>query len=161
MTRWRRANRTTTILPDPQGPSRPPSLPPVPLSAFLSLVSARNFRGKPEILRRGIAGDGPRRRRSSILRAASSRVLRGNGRPSLFNGVVFTWSRAYRFPGRRRQIGFCALFPFASPALLRPFHPLASRAVLLPLSSRPVDAGIFTANYTIPLFLYERFAAPF
>ena len=94
--------------------------------------------------------------RRSSSRATSSRILHESDRPSLFNGVVFTWSRANRFPGRRRQIGFCALFPFASPppALPRPFHPLASRAVLPPPSCRPVDVKIFTANYTIQLFFY-------
>lgn len=138
-------------MPTEQPPSCPIrgglSHPPFPLS----LPSAKFSRRTGE----------PRRRRSPSCAAAMRRgfyAARSAADRPLFNGVVFTWSRAYRFPGRSRQIGFCALFPLASPppALPRPYHPLASRAVLPSPSSRPVDGDIYGELYDSAFLFFTR-----
>lgn len=88
---------------------------------------------------------------------ADLRTSRTRDRVPVTNGgVVFTWSREHIDSRTRRQIGFCALFPFA-PSLLpllpfcrrRSFHPLIAHRPSMSYLPRLVDGHIYGELYAM------------
>jgi len=117
--------RTTTILLVPREPSRS-------FLPCLSLGRSRRFCTANLMLKSinaVVVADSPTSFHAASRILSISSALR---RPSLVNGVVFTWSREHIDSRTKRQIGFCALFPFPS---LSPFRSPPSSRVVFPSSS--------------------------
>lgn len=141
------------LLPPPSPP--PPSSPSPPsllllLLPFPFLVLWTNFARAIE------RKSEPRQTRTSPSRRSSYFADARPGSRYENGGVVFTWSREHIDSRTRRQIGFCALFPFA-PSLFpllpfcrrRSFHPLIAHRPSMSYLPRLVDGHIYGELYAM------------
>lgn len=152
MTRWRRANRTTTVLPDPRRPSRPP--PPGPSRRFLPFAFLGEIFTKSLV----VVSQGMHPRSSIVLARAGFYAEAADRR---FSTAWF--SRGREHIDSRDGVGRSDSAPFSlSPLLPRRSASLPlSRVARAVLPFRPVDGDIYGELYDSAFFTWTIRGAVF